>query len=45
MIKIAFKLQLMSNYNHVIIIGLESLLFFQLQPLLGIHDYSYDYRY
>jgi hypothetical protein len=33
----------MSNYNHEVIFELGSLSNFQLQPLLGLHDYNYDY--
>jgi len=35
-------LRLLSNCNHVIKFGLQSLSFFQLQSLLGLHDYNYN---
>jgi hypothetical protein len=37
-------LWLLSNYSHVVIFGFKLLSFFLLQPLLGPHDYKYDYR-
>jgi hypothetical protein len=37
------NLQLLSKYSHVIIFGLQTLSLFWLQPLLGLHDYKYDY--
>jgi hypothetical protein len=37
------NLRLLSNCNHVIKLRLESLSFFQLQSLLGLLDYNYNY--